>query len=1848
MLELSIPFLASVIITILLRRLDKSSINLRKLKTLIERGQKELVDIALQKKEELKDASTQLDLLLINSDKYLGELKSELTGLKNTVSEVQGSRAGLLEMDGELQSLELTTNSVKDQLRYINESLDKIDQHQKKIKNLQEYIKNVDNDASKMVKSFQKAIGDKSEEVVRLMEAKLNAVSSETHDYQKKLRDELLEKHGILSHKITESYKELEGSLRNSARGLTATIEKEVHSRFSILDDLDVRISANEKLLSVHLPDLVEQLKLKFQHDLIDSQNQLENLNKSIVRTEDDLRKRFEKIHAEIDEERNTLFQNFIEETDKIRDQIHSLDYDTLAKKDELIRSVKEEASKIQGQITSFEKIYDHARENIYKQVNAQEEELANHLVRLQLAIQSSLDTVNQESDRKKTEIELFLAGVIKSSSEQMASLEKSLEHKSENLAEKHKENEEKVSDRHKKFENFVARAMIQVEETSREKDEEFLEKISQFEKNLKQGESEIEKRLGKFEKLIETSLRLLDSKAADKKDELSEFVDNEFDKVKTKIDYFHELFNENSGSLTERVREKEDQLLLLVENYKKAAENTASEINIQSEKEKEKLGEFITGQLNLAKSKFDSFQGLYETGMNQVASSVDKAQNYFNEQLSGFEYSVQNTIDSLIHETGERKKGAVEFFSEQFRQMETKFHELNKNFMENTEEYNAGMNERENLLKEMTSRATAFIQESSAAIAEDAQRQQRDFSQSIQAELKNVEDKLINFQNTYSESIHSFEDSLEKKDRELESRLSHMEDVLDSSIRMLNEESGKRREEISAYADTELSRFDKKIDEIKTIYEKNSNFVSGSLKVHESEINQLVDNFRDIVHASVQQIADEAEARKDEIQGYTADQFDALQSKIETFNKIVNEGSENFQETVHSSTEGLESKVSGIEEEIKKVFESIHAESQKHKKELSDLISKEIKVIDDRLEDFAKLYQTSENSIEENFDTHQESLMETIKVIQQTIAVSIQEIHDESDRKKAEIHKYAQSESAELNAKISELDNVFNRAIEEIKAKVRENDTQMEIEKGSLEKSIRSAIDQVFDESEDRKNEFIKSAEEELGKFHEKMGSFQSVYNESIENIRKKSEMAADEVNGLISGLNTVIDNAMAKFENLGSEEMEELQVEINKAVESVQKRAEEVFQESYDQFVFDVKEFREEFNRVQNQIESLESVSEERYKQLNNEIIDVKSKIQDNLSSYVQQIKKSAKDLTEVFEKDLSGKLSYVSKQIESLEGEIETLRNRSVEEIEGKVSPLYSKLGNIEKNLLESQKHLMDKWSEETAQVMKKISEKEILFSQSAEKWETQFEAMTRNARDSVHKGFVDLEKKRTDLLDSFDSTINQKMSDVERFSGEWSEKNEKTLSELISSFKLKMQEKEDSAFDKMQQMSARFGEIKKEIQTRHDSVLEVLQAEKSSLEKEMKQLSEKQLQLFNMEMDGRIEKTAEMMQTSSDATIAKIEKEISGLRSEFKEIEESTREMIASFTFDKKELFNKIDKETKLTAKEIMGVQEAFNRLKDEMKILDKAEKSTEKVRNVVKILEDKLNAAEGKSAEIQDIFRRVDELKEMRLKLDAELMMLAQKREKVDKLEDQLSLILNLRDEIEEKGEQLDMVKSKVQDIIGAQEQVDVYRSRLDNILEEFVQQHTLVENVLGTISGHQKSVDEISGRMEALNGTVKVVDERSRLLKDHMDSLEVKMESLKKHETEIVDVKNKFLEIEDLIQDIENRKKQIDTLRKRFEEMRISMNDSVISIEKIEHNAETKVKQLTDLINASEYTEKITSKVSGKVAPQKIGVDKKNMIIRLGEMGWSADEIASKINMDLTSIETILSTSIRQ
>ncbi len=251
-------------------------------------------------------------------------------------------------------------------------------------------------------------------------------------------------------------------------------------------------------------------------------------------------------------------------------------------------------------------------------------------------------------------------------------------------------------------------------------------------------------------------------------------------------------------------------------------------------------------------------------------------------------------------------------------------------------------------------------------------------------------------------------------------------------------------------------------------------------------------------------------------------------------------------------------------------------------------------------------------------------------------------------------------------------------------------------------------------------------------------------------------------------------------------------------------------------------------------------------------------------------------------------------------------------------------------------------------------------------------------------------------------------------------------------------------------------------------------------------------------------------------------------------------------------------------------------------------------------------------------------------------------MLKEKRDKVDRLEESINFVLSMQNEIEGKSIQLKKLQTNLDEFSAHYSRLDEERRKADVLMQNLIDENRLIQKTIDKIEAQDKHIDSLNEGIAQLNGFFQRVEQRSHLLKDQLDTITEQMMSLHKNEQELQSVQSRFMEIEDLMADIEKKKTQIIAFNKQFEELRKQMSTSVQQIERIEQNAESKVRQLSEFMKAldDETEKKVT--LTKTLSPAGVG-DKKDMVRKLSNFGWTAEEIAARVNLDINTIETILS-----
>jgi len=934
------------------------------------------------------------------------------------------------------------------------------------------------------------------------------------------------------------------------------------------------------------------------------------------------------------------------------------------------------------------------------------------------------------------------------------------------------------------------------------------------------------------------------------------------------------------------------------------------------------------------------------------------------------------------------------------------------------------------------------------------------------------------------------------------------------------------------------------------------------------------------------------------------------------------------FQDTLDEKTKEI---TFGLEKKFTQIIEDTNDFQNKLK---TDIAIKN----EETYEDLRKKYSEVETSFKEGAEEFSNIISEQIEdqsakihVVRENVKNNEQEILNQT-RELVEINNQVNTIKTNFSEKI----DYFYKNLEE-KKDILMQDFIDESEK------IRESIKNLDFDTLAKKDELIRTAREEASNIKNYTNELNSVYREAIEDLDKK---LLEKESDLIQTIETFEQKEEHILHHLKIEKDKQLKVlqnNIDNAIKTIENKSEFAFNESFKKFQNENDDLLEQFNETKDSIKEFEISTEEKLGHFENQTNEIYDKIKREHTHYISHLKHNANELINDFEEEISKKQNNISEYLNNIEGDLHNLREQSIDDIDNKIARIFEKMGTIDKNMLDTQSHFKEQWKSDSSRLIKTIQEKEDELEQKTERWQVDLENILNETKSDIHKGNLELEKRKSELINDFENEIDEQIEKISEISEDFSGSNEKKLSEMVLEFKNKVTTKEDHFIERIRNVSEEFQEMKDKLEHTQVETLEQLDKERRNIEHYLKEANKEQLDNFNNLAEENKVSNLSDYQDHLNILFSEMREKSNVVMKDFISIKEKSEETFAEFQERQNEVMEAVISETKLTGKEIQELQSDLAQLKKQSEILEKSEKNINNIKSVVLELDEKLSMAEEKNQSIKEIYEQTESLKSMRIKLDAELTALAHKREKIDKLDDQIHLILNIKDEIEEKNKDLISVKNNIASILNQYSDVDLQKEKLDNVLKEFVNQQKVVQSAIDSIAHQDKHLHNVQENVEGLSIILEKMDQKTIVLKDEVGKLDNQMLTLHKKDSEIQEIKRKFLEIEDLIEDIDRRKEILIDLKKKFELLKSDMNNSVHKIEKIEQNAENKVKLLTDFVSAA--NENIPKKTFQEKSDLLVS-DSKNMIIKLTNMGWKVDDIVSHLKIARGTVETVLSSYV--
>ncbi|WP_423790272.1 SpiroCoCo family coiled-coil protein, partial [Leptospira ellisii] len=211
-LELLLPFIASVGITILLRRLDKSNYKLSQIKRFTGKVQEELSDIALEKIQSVKDAGIDLEISL----KQTRKLASDVHGLndesRQLLESIKTNRDFLDSVARDLKEVVQLSSDIREESNAIQQGLLRMESGKKEIQLLDQKILDLRTEAEAVLEVFTDKVNLRSDELLQSLASKIVEL------------EELLE---IKNDKIDQGLSSIAGNYRESLESHSNSLMRE-------------------------------------------------------------------------------------------------------------------------------------------------------------------------------------------------------------------------------------------------------------------------------------------------------------------------------------------------------------------------------------------------------------------------------------------------------------------------------------------------------------------------------------------------------------------------------------------------------------------------------------------------------------------------------------------------------------------------------------------------------------------------------------------------------------------------------------------------------------------------------------------------------------------------------------------------------------------------------------------------------------------------------------------------------------------------------------------------------------------------------------------------------------------------------------------------------------------------------------------------------------------------------------------------------------------------------------------------------------------------------------------------------------------------------------------------------------------------------------------------------------------------------------------------------------------------------------------------------------------------------------------------------------------------------------
>ncbi|EMM77532.1 SpiroCoCo family coiled-coil protein [Leptospira santarosai] len=1007
-IELLLPFIASVGITILLRRLDKSNYKLSQIKRFTGKIQDELNGIALEKIGSVKDAGIDLEISLKQTRKLANEVHALNDESRQLLESIKTNRDFLDSVARDLKEVVQLSSDIREESNAIQQGLLRMESGKKEIQLLDQKISDLKSEAESILEVFSDKVDLRSDELLQSLASKI----VELEELLEIKNDKIDQGLNSIAGNYRESLETHSNSLMRESVGRIEQLRSEISSLFETIrnkeEDLDLR---SEKLQTVFLSvsDKLERLDSRIEEKAEAADRKLEEM---AGLAEKSVQEKLDRILEQVTHSKEAFVNGVKLEVDSIRREIEGMSLETMTRRDEILNETRRQAESINESIQFFQEKYLEAENKLLRQADARKSELLRQIDTFEEEFNRISSNLRSDADDLKKDISM---GFREFHATLDAAREDAKEKTIQGIVSLKGEFDLELSKLHSERSVSIQQDLEAVRQS-----------VVVLDKQISTRIKDVDSYLGDLQSAMESSAGDLLSQVEDKIDLLSGTVDEEVRKIDQRFENLGRYWEEELGNIRLNAQDQMGRLQEKLGDVHIEGKNLLEEFKNEYSIQKDKIEEFVSRyKANFQKEGDvvsdrlgESLRNIKEEGneilqtlREEFSGTIDKMEQIVKKNEKVLEIhaeKIRTGVESNLENAGrdaervlERLRDSAEDF---FEKQEEKISRLNGTIdAKISKQLTSLMDKGQLQLGQLEERISKYIldvkknlEESLKASRKDSDEQMKGFQKQLQDQLREMETASEDFLRAGKKELDGSMDAYRKLQLDLKRDLEEINNSKKNLIAEIQEESEILRSSVEDVTDklAELGEKTELFYKASEIVDKTDSYIRTMEELLSraddqtpllNELGEKLDELQNLKYSLVNETEDlklrlDSLSEIKESSDLLRKDFEELQRRSsdweDTFARLLEAGEKalEMEETFGDLSARLET-LESVREEVKGLFDETDAHKEAAKGLTNKLYSlqNDVGILEAREKEIAETVRKTDDRIESLFRKKEE-----------------------------------------------------------------------------------------------------------------------------------------------------------------------------------------------------------------------------------------------------------------------------------------------------------------------------------------------------------------------------------------------------------------------------------------------------------------------------------------------------------------------------------------------------------------------------------------------------------------------------------------------------------------------------------------------------------------------------------------------------------------------------------------------------------------------------------------------------------------------------------------------------------